>query len=125
MSTETPELKIGIGRCHGPDCQQPAVRIGGFCSETCYWKWHRRLVYGDTTPAVYVLEWRHPYLGDVHETACRRHFDLAREALRTLGVGHSGAWAAGEPCVRCVHEGKEPRDWVAECVTLDLRAGDL
>lgn len=28
------------GRCHGPDCTQPALLEGGFCSERCQARWH-------------------------------------------------------------------------------------
>jgi hypothetical protein len=108
--------RLGHGSCHGPDCREPALRIGGFCSEACYWKWHRAQWLEGKTPAEYVLEWRHPYRGEIREACCRLHYDKVRGALNALGIGHAGCWADSEACVRCIHEGKETRDWIDSAV---------
>jgi hypothetical protein len=92
------------------------LRIGGFCSEACYWKWHRAQWLEGKTPAEYVLEWRHPYRGEIREACCRLHYDKVRGALNALGIGHAGCWADSEACVRCIHEGKETRDWIDSAV---------
>lgn len=117
----TPELEVRYGRCHGPGCEEPAANH--FCSEPCWRAWHRRSNAGGQTPADFVLEWRHPHLGEIREAACRRHFVDARAALRALGMGHAGSWADGEVCVRCVHDGKETRDWIRSAVVPDLAPG--
>lgn len=63
------------------------------------------------------IEWVHPRLGRISETACPSHVDEVLAALRALGIGCSGNTERDRSvCDRCRHRGVRVRRWLQERV---------
>jgi hypothetical protein len=63
---------------------------------------------------LHLIEWTHPRLGRISEVACAEHEGHILAALRTLGIGCSGelTHAPGATCLRCLHSGEPPRQFL-------------
>jgi hypothetical protein len=66
------------------------------------------------------VEWDHPVLGRISETACMDHERVVLRALNTLGIGCGGTLEQdGRSCDRCQHAdggGARVRAWLSERV---------
>jgi hypothetical protein len=68
-----------------------------------------------TATELHRIEWNHPNLGRISETACLSHEGDVLRALGTLGIGCGGSLdTSGRGCDRCAHPGVPARVWLRE-----------
>ena len=64
-------------------------------------------------PVATHIEWEHPNRGFIQELACTWHTTYVTSALRILGIGCAATPATDGLCLRCAHDGQDPRTYLS------------